>query len=201
MTAISKPCVYFSLPGKKNTDECIACVGRRLEEGDIRTVVAASTTGYTAGKLADALQGRGITIVAIGESPLAKEWDAKTEYPFLKPEVKLDLERRGVIVGDKVPYLLHSSVLDYSRWQVPTPDMIVRELLYAFGQGMKVAVEVALQAVAAGLIEPYQKVVAIGGTARGADTAAVLRATFPNHVLSQDAKKRLEIYEVLCKPL
>jgi hypothetical protein len=194
--------VYFGGPGKKNTARVVEVVLGRLEVGDIQTVVVASTTGYTAGLFADALQGRqGVTLISVGETPLAAEWDAKAQYPFLAPEVKQGLERRGVIVADRVPYLMHSSVLDSSRWQVPSAEEIVRDTLYAFGQGMKVAVEVVLIAVASGFLAPYQDVIAVGGTARGADTAIVLRATFPNHILSAEHAKRLKIHEVLCKPL
>lgn len=49
-------------------------------------------------------------------------------------------------------------------------------------------------------VEALSDVIAVGGTSRGADTAVVLRATYPSHVLSQDHAKRLRIREVLCKP-
>lgn len=202
MAEVTRPCVYFRNPGKENTGRVVEVVLKRLDEGDVKTVVVASTTGYTAHKFADALEGRkDVTLISVGETPLACEWDAKAKYPFLAPEVKQDLERRGVIVADRVPYLLHSSVLDSSRWQAPSAGEIVRDTLYAFGQGLKVAVEVVLIAVASGFLAPYQDVIAVGGTSRGADTAIVVWATFPNHVLSEDRRKRLRIREVLCKPL
>ncbi|MDI7274337.1 MAG: pyruvate kinase alpha/beta domain-containing protein [Anaerolineae bacterium] len=201
MASTSRPCTYFANPGKKNTDQVVEAVLRRLEEGDLATVVVASTTGYTAGRFAEALAGRpGVTLIAVGEAPLACEWDAKARYPFMAPEVKADLERRGVIVADRVPYLMHSSVLDSSRWRAPSAEEIVRDTLYAFGQGLKVAVEVVLIAVASGYLAPYQDVIAVGGTTRGADTAIVVRATFPNHVLSEDHARRLVIREIICKP-
>jgi hypothetical protein len=58
-----------------------------------------------------------------------------------------------------------------------------------------------LLAVAAGLIAPYQPVIAVGGTSRGADTAIVAFATYPNHFFSTDSNKRFRIQEILCKPL
>jgi hypothetical protein len=61
---------------------------------------------------------------------------------------------------------------------------------YAFGQGMKVAVEVGLMATASGHLEPYQKVIALGGGITGADAAIVVTATFPNHVFTQDEARR-----------
>jgi hypothetical protein len=202
---VTRSCLYFETPGRHNTAHVVRVVLERLAEGDLQTIVVASTTGYTALEFTDALQEREVTaqvgavlLVSVSETPLLREWGH--EYPCLEPETKRELERRGVIVADKIPYFFHSSVLDYSRWKAPTPEEIMRETLYAFGQGLKVAVEVALIATASGFIEPFQDVVAVGGTSRGADTAIVVRATFPNHAFSQDDAKRLQIREILCKP-
>ena len=200
MTDVTRPCVYFDRPGRHNTNKVVEVVLKRLAEGDLNTIVVASTTGYTALEFSQALQGQeGITLISVGETPLIREWG--TEWPVLKPETRQDLERRGVIVADRIPYLMHSSVLDYSQWKAPSAEELLRETLYAFGQGLKVAVEVVLIAVACGFLEPFQDVIAVGGTSRGADTAIVVRATYPNHVFSQDAAKRLKIHEILCKPL
>jgi len=200
MTDVTRPCVYFDKPGRHNTNKVVEVVLKRLAEGDLNTIVVASTTGYTALEFSQALQGqKGITLISVGETPLIREWG--TEWPVLKPETRQDLERRGVIVADRIPYLMHSSVLDYSQWKAPSAEELLRETLYAFGQGLKVAVEVVLIAVACGFLEPFQDVIAVGGTSRGADTAIVVRATYPNHVFSQDAAKRLKIHEILCKPL
>jgi hypothetical protein len=200
MDVRAKQCFYFNRPGKRNTAQVVTRVIDRLAEGDIKTVVVASTTGYTALAFSDALGGwDDVTLVSVGETPLIKEWGA--DWPVLTPDTKAKLEERGVVVADRIPYLMHSSVLDSSRWKAPIPEEILRDTLYAFGQGMKVAVEVVLIAVACGFIEPFQDVIAVGGTSRGADTAIVLRATFPNHVFSEDESKRLKIYEILCKPL
>lgn len=190
--------IYFEEPGRHNTPRVIEAVVARLEEGGIQTVIAASTTGYTALELAQTLGDR-FTIVSVGETPLVREWGH--EYPLLLAETKVELERRGVIVADKVPYLFHSSVLDYSEWKIPSAELILRDTLYAFGQGFKVAVEVVLLAVASGFVEPYQDVIALGGSSRGADTAIVMNATFPNHAFSRDPNKRMQIKEILCKPI
>jgi hypothetical protein len=200
MTGIKKSCVYFEKPGKNNTDGVVEVVLDRLAEGDIKTVVIASTTGYTAFKFSKALQGwEDIKLISVAESALIREWG--TEYPSLKAEDKRKLEQQGVVVADKVAYLFHSSVLDYSNWKCPTPEEIVKQMLYAFGQGLKVAIEVVLIAVACGFLDPFQDVIAVGGTSRGADTAIVVNATYPNHLFSRDSAKRLKVSEILCKPL
>lgn len=198
MPDITRQCLYFEQPGKLNTSKVITAVVARLDEGDISTVVVASTTGDTALQLAEALEGRQVQLISISEPALLREWGAA--YPCLPEQTKAELERRGVVVADKIPYVLHSSLLDYSQWKMPTPEVLFRETLYSFGQGVKVAVEVVLMAVAAGFLEPYQDVIGIGGSSRGADSAIVLRATYPNHVFSEDESKRLRIREILCMP-
>jgi hypothetical protein len=71
---------------------------------------------------------------------------------------------------------------------------LVAEALYLFGQGIKVCVELILMSVSGELIETGEKVIAIAGTHRGADTAIVATAAPLYHF------NRLEINEILCKP-
>jgi hypothetical protein len=74
------------------------------------------------------------------------------------------------------------------------PEEIVRDTLYRFSQGMKVAVECLLMAADAGLLDMSQEVIAIGGTGSGADTAIVCKPAYPRMF------HKLEIREVLAKP-
>ena len=61
-----------------------------------------------------------------------------------------------------------------------------------FGQGTKVAVEVVVCAVQAGLVEEGERVIGIGGSGGGADTVLVVDASwdFADTYIS----------EVICKP-
>ena len=76
MAEIARPCVYFDRPGKANTDAVVQTVLQRLALGDLKTVVVASTTGFTALKFSEALQDRGIELISVGETPLIREWGA-----------------------------------------------------------------------------------------------------------------------------
>ena len=195
----TRPCVYFGQPGIDNTGKVVEVVAQRLTEGDISTAVVASTTGYTTLAFAEALRERpDVTLIHVGHGARVREWGA--EYPTITSDAKRELAERGVIVADQVSYVFHNSVLESSRWNAPSPEEIVRETLCAFGQGLKVAVEVALMAVACGFLEPFQDVIGVGGTDHGADTAIVVRATYPNRVLSKEADKCLRIREILCMP-
>ncbi|MGB9594788.1 MAG: hypothetical protein ACPL7B_00795 [Candidatus Poribacteria bacterium] len=189
--------IYFEDPGRENTNDVIMAVKKRLNDVSVNYVIVASTTGDTALKLSDVL-GDSVKIVSVSESAFMTEWGAS--YPCMNPDNKRELEKRGVIVAEKVPYLFHSSPLEGGKWSAPSPDMIIRETLYSFGQGMKVAVEVAMITVACGYIEPFQDVIAIGGSGRGADTAVLLRATFPTLIFAKDENKRLIIKEIIAMP-
>lgn len=188
---------YFENPGEENTDDVVEAVVKRLQLTRIRVVVVASTSGKTALKFAKAV-GAKAKIFCVSESPYRREWDEK--WPCMDPSLRGELEKLGVQMIDMVPYVFHSSVFEGSKWLSPSPEYIIRETLYSFGQGLKVAVEVVLTAVACGYIEPYQDVIGVGGSGSGADSAAVMRSTYPAMLFSKDTSKRLEIRELIAIP-
>lgn len=189
---------YFLNPGEENTDLVVEAVTKYIERSDIRDVVVASTSGATALKFAKALKDEA-RIICVSESPFRREWDC--EYPCIDPKIKEELESFGVIVLDKIPYVLHGAIYETSKYNFLIPETVFKETLYAFGQGMKVAVEVVLSAVDCGVLEPFKDVIGVGGSGTGADTAIVLRSTYPGTVFSKDKEKRLEIREILAMPL
>jgi hypothetical protein len=155
---------YFDNPGEENTDDVVEAVLRRIELTGNKIVVVASTSGRTALKFAKALGDRA-KVFCVAPGPYRREWGEK--WPCIDPNLREELGRFGVQIIDKVPYVFHSSVLEGSKWVSPSPEYIVREALYSFGQGLKVAVEVVLTAVASGYVEPYQDVIGVGGSGSG----------------------------------
>ena len=75
------------------------------------------------------------------------------------------------------------------------PVEIIAHTLRMFGQGTKVCVEISAMAADAGLIRTGEPVIAIGGTARGADTAVVLRPEVSYNIL------KTKIDRIICKPI
>jgi hypothetical protein len=197
MVKIIREDYYFDEPGEQNTEYVIEAVKKRLPLVDVKYVVVASTRGKTALKFAEAL-GNQVKIIAVSEPQYVKEWGSK--WPLMEPAYKKKLEELGVTVLDRVPYVFHSSVLENSKWSQATPEILLREAFYTLGQGFKVAIEVVLIAVACSVLEPYQDVIGVGGTSRGADTALILRATYPATVFSKDPNKKLEIREIIAMP-
>ena len=194
---VKRQVYYFDESGEGNTELVVEAVSQRLEAGGIRKVVAASTSGETAAKFARNLKGKA-EVICISQAPYRREWGE--EWPCLKQEFREELKRLGVAIIDKAPYVFHSSVLEGARWPNISPERLVKETLYSFGQGMKVAVEVALIGVSCGCLTPYEDVIAVGGSGKGADTAIVLRATYPASLFDKDPAKRLEIKEIIAMP-
>ena len=63
-----------------------------------------------------------------------------------------------------------------------------------FSAGVKVACEITCMATDAGLVKAGDEVIAIAGSARGADSAVVLRAS-NTHTFFES-----RILEIICKP-
>jgi hypothetical protein len=195
---IKRQVYYFNEPGEENTKWVIEAVSRRLDAGGITKVVIASTSGKTAVEFARSLKGKA-ELVCVSEAPYRREWGE--QWPCLQQKSRRELEKLGVAIIDKAPYVFHSSVLDSARWSDVFPERLVKETLYSFGQGMKVAVEIALTAVSCGYVTPYEDVIGVGGSSKGADTAIVLRATYPASLFDKDPAKRLEIREIIAMPV
>jgi hypothetical protein len=195
---VKRQVYYFDEPGEENTQLVIEAVFQRLEAGGIKKVIIASTSGKTAVEFARSLKGKA-DLVCVSESPYRREWGE--QWPCLKQAFKRELEKLGVAIIDKAPYVLHSSALEAARWPNTSPERLVKETLYTFGQGMKVAVEVALTAVSCGCVAPYEDVIGVGGSSKGADTAIILRATYPASIFDKDPAKRLEIREIIAMPV
>ena len=76
-----------------------------------------------------------------------------------------------------------------------TAATLMANLLRCFCQGIKVCFEIVLMATDAGLLTTGEKIIAIAGTARGADTAVVMQAGSSQKIAN------VRVNEILCKPL
>ena len=73
------------------------------------------------------------------------------------------------------------------------PVLLIADTLRLFGQGTKVAVEVAVMAADAGALTG-DDIISIGGSGGGADAALVLKPAHQNNFFD------LRIREIICKP-
>lgn len=175
--------IYFETAGKENTTEVLRLVKERAQARGISKIVLASTRGDTARAAMDAFDGSEFRLVVI---PHQFGFGERQRFP---PELVGELEKKGHRVHFGT-MLFHTNDLYGTR--VP---QLMANLLRTFCQGIKVVVEIIWMACDGGLIEQGEKVIAVTGTGRGADTAVVAIAA-PSNKLSE-----LHITEIICKPL
>jgi hypothetical protein len=190
--------LYFDKPGFQNTNPVIEAVKKRLESGDLKQVIVPVTTGRTAEQFIREL-GKKVRIVTISEVEVAHACKriAETDQGMLGKLISKRLKRKSGKMDKSFRDVVDITFLPFCKeaWNV------AKEILYAFSQGMKVAIEVSLAAVEIKKVEPYTRVIAVGGTGEGADTAIVVRLAPQKDAFGKDPDKRLTVEEILAIPI
>jgi hypothetical protein len=132
----------------------------------------------------DFFQAQGIKLIVVPH-----QFDFHRKLNPFPPELILTLRAFGHDVHFGT-MLFHTDHL----YESPIP-VLMGNLLRCFSQGMKGCFEIVLMVTDAGLVVSGEQVIAIAGTGRGADTAAVMQAASSQHL------KNLRVHEILCKPL
>ena len=180
--------VYFEQPGPQNTARTLEIAHRRAEELGVRTILVATTRGETGVQAARLFQGYEVVVVthATGfRGPNIQE---------LLPENRRAIEEAGARILTCQHAFGGVSRAVRKKWGTYEIDEIVAQTLRIFGEGMKVTTEIALMAADAGLVRVGEPCIAIAGTARGADTAIVLKPANVQQFFD------LRVMEILCKP-
>ncbi len=181
--------MLWSFPGTTNTPETIAAAVEACRQAELKHIVVASNTGNTIYKLLEH-DVSGLNIVCVTHQVGFKE---PGEHEMTEATRK-DLGAKGVsflttthLFGgvDRAISKKHGGLY---------PPDIIGNSLRMFGQGVKVAVEIAIMALDAGVIPYGVDVMAVGGTSRGADSACIVR---PAHSL---AAFDTRVVNVICRP-
>ena len=186
---IKKEIAYFERSGMENTDDVIEIVHQRLQQGDIKSVVVASSRGPTGLKFAKNM-AKDTNLVIVSSHPGRSKpgvWD-----------FDLDILGELEMMGCKVLKQTHVlSGLERSFTQkfsgVSHSEVLAECLRTLFGPGMKVAIECAVMAADGGAI-PIEKTIAVGGTGKGADCAIVVLPAHASNFFD------LRVLEILAKP-
>lgn len=182
--------LLFETPGKHNTDATLAIARERAQALGIKQVVVASSHGFTARRAHAVLAPLGIKVIAV---TICHGWES--EGWTMTPAEKAELAQLGVVVHTGIHALGDGVGSAFSETHGGrAPEEIVRETLYRFCQGMKVAVECVLMAADAGLLDMGREAIAVAGTGEGADTAIVCKPAYPRTF------QQFEIREILAKP-
>ena len=166
--------LLFEKPGPKHTAATLEAAKARAGELDIQTLVIATTTGETALKALDVFENTQAKIIAV--TLHAGCW---SKYAPPDPEKVKAAEELGVKFLTATHALMgHVGSAVREKFGGVDPVETIAYTYYTFGQGMKVAVEVALMAADAGLVDQDEEIIAIAGTGKGADTAIVVKPAF-----------------------
>lgn len=178
---------YWNTAGKAHTAATVKLAVERARELGLKHLVVASATGYSAEMLLayPDLERVCVTHQAGFQRPGEMEMPEGVRHRLVEGGIKV-LTTTHLMAGlDRALRL---------KFQGLYPAEIIAQTLRLFGQGVKVAVEVAGMALDAGLIPYGVDVISLGGTGEGVDTALVLR---PAHSQDFFATK---IKEIICKP-
>ena len=172
----------------KGVQALLNAVRKRSEQLGVKTIIVASTKGATGVRVAESFRGYNVVVVTHSTG-------------FIGPDVQeLTAENRERILkaGGKILTTTHAFGglgrairRKFGTYQF---DEIVANTLRIFGQGVKVAVEIALMAADSGFISLNEDVISIGGSGEGADTALVLRAANVQDFFD------VKVHEIVCKP-
>jgi hypothetical protein len=183
---------YFDKAGgSDNTNKTLALARQRAEELGIKTIVVASTRGRTAFQALDIFQGCQVIVVTHTTG-----FRDANQQEFSEENRKIVASKGGIVLTTTHAFGGIQRALGSGNPPAPSHAIgdIVAMTLRTFGQGMKVALEIASMAADAGLVHTDEEVISIGGTGRGADTAVVLK---PDNV-HNFFKTRVK--EIICKP-
>lgn len=175
---------YFEKLEPENTEVTFKLARERALELGIERIVIASTTGATALKAMEYFEGDGVQLIVVPH-----QWDFHRDVNRFPPEIAAKMREAGHEVHFGT-MLFHTGELYDSG--VP---QAMANVLRTISGGLKVCVEMVLMATDAGLVRSGEGIIAIAGTARGADTALVMHAASSQHL------KQLRVNEILCKPL
>jgi len=186
----TKQITYFKKPGIENTDKAIQLAVKRVEEGDIRKIVVATSSGETGLKVIKSFAGKDIQIIPVVLNAGSK-FSGSTDWKNNRKE----FEKAGIkfVQGIQTFSGVERAIKD--RWNTAGPVMILSDALRIPGEGFKVGIEVAVMAADAGFVSPDENVMTIAGTSRGADTVLIVKPAYSHNFFD------FAVREIICKPL
>ncbi len=189
--SITKKITYFSKTCAENTGKAIELALERAREGDIRKVVIATSSGDTGLKAYEAFKDTDIEVI-----PVLLNAGSKYSAPgggWTKNKSRYDKLGLKYIQGIQAFSGVERAV--NARWGTVGPALLMSDALRIPCEGFKVCVEVTLMAADSGFVVPDEKVIAIAGTGRGADTVMVVKPAYSGQFFD------FAVNEILCKPI
>jgi hypothetical protein len=141
--------------------------------------------------MAEALQDTDIKVIVVTHQYGSTEegkWDMESQYVSRLNEMGVE------IVSQSHMFSGVEKSLSKDTGGISRIEIIADTLRKLFGKGFKVAIEVVLMAADSGALSMEGEVIAVGGTANGADVACVIKPAHSNNFYG------LQIREIICMP-
>jgi len=183
-------------------DVVLGVVKEKAKEKGIKYVIVASTRGETGVKAVEHFKDTGITVIVVTHQ-------IGPRGPELLPDNQAKIKAHGGKIvtcthafGGVNSSLRRSPKMEQGQprpqpfWPayVPSTGDLIANILRLFSQGMKVCFEITVMAADAGAVPIGEKVIAIGGQGRWADTAIELKTANSSSFFD------LDVGEILAKP-
>ncbi len=184
---------YFDHNGKQNTEQTLKLAYQEAIKSGITTIVVASTKGYSALEAIKTFQDKTFKLVIVTHHSGFRD---EVENEFSSDLMKKIKEKRPntiFLTGTHAFAGLERS-FRVSHDTILPIEMIAIVIRRCFGDGTKVAMELAIMASDAGLTNPNSDIICIGGTGEGLDTAWIIKPSNSNRLF--ELKMKIPI----CKP-
>jgi hypothetical protein len=191
---------FFEEAGAENTDHVIKAVKQRIRQGGVDKVLVASESGRLALKVREE--------VPLLVSVICVTYNRQTRTRYQKPSLmKQRLQKAGVAIVDTVREPMGRRLVFRNWWERKTlqlpgthSDLFWMTLICVGGHGLRTAVEIVFMAVESGTVKIGERVIALAGTGRGADSAIVVQGSRFDDAVGEDQGRRFKIEEILAMP-
>lgn len=180
--------MFWEKAGSENTVQTLQLSLAKGRELGINTFVLASCSGDTVKRFISMSQDTDIICVThqVGfQTPGEDE---------MSPETRQELQAQGIRILTTTHLFAGVDRALRFKFNGVYPAEIMAQTLRIFGQGIKVAIEISSMALDAGLIPYGQDIIAIAGTAKGADAAIIIRPAHSAKFFETQVK------EIICMP-
>ncbi len=169
------------------TEQVIQEAVKYAKENSINYIVTASVTGASLPELCSHFDGNIICVT----HAYGYKTPGECEFPA---SLRAEHEAKGIKFVTAAHVLSGAERGISNVFKGMYPVEVMAQTLRMFGAGTKVGVECAIMALDAGCIPFGEKVVSLGGTGRGLDTAIVVTPGYAQRVFST------RIHKTICKP-
>jgi len=191
MKASTTTTTRFPTPGPENTRLAADAAVSRLSALGLKDIVVASNTGVSAKQVLASLGAAGPVNLVVVTHHVGFREPGQDE---MSPEVRAELAAAGVKVLTASHLFAGVERAVTKQFGGLSSGGVVSNTLRLFGEGAKVAVEIAVMALDAGLIPYGRDIMSLGGSGRGTDTALIVR---PAHSPSFFDTR---VVEIVCRP-